>query len=347
MIRSARRQVVCAALVAAFVALACEPSSVAPTASPSSMSCAVEVSFIDGGPDVQITGSGFRPDQPVTLTAHGPAGQATLTQATNPTLRTDIRGVVLFVLGASREDVGSGLIDLTAAGCTASATIVVLESMFPPACPTGDPIASGGTEADAYEDLILGDGPIAYWRFEEDAGPLAIATVGGAGAIQGDGVFGQPGPIPGSRALGLDGDGDWVNIVALELAGDFAIEGWMWFCGDDIDNRDALVGAEPNVNFHEATVRLWDGAMDVAWADRQVEVGRWYHVAVVRVDGEVVLYLDGKAVGSGPFEPTLPITTIGFGGVGSLTGQLDEVAFYDHALSVAQLAERVAAAGLH
>jgi len=345
MIRSARRHVVCLALVAAFVALACEPSSDAPTASPSSMSCAVAVRFIDGGPSARLTGSGFPPDQPATLTIDGPPEPVTLTQSTNPALRSDVRGVVLFELFPGREHIGPARIELTAGGCTAFTTIEVLESMLPPACPGGEPVASGGATADAYAALVLADEPIAYWRFEEDAGPLAVATVGADGAIQGDGVFGQPGPIPGSRALGLDGDGDWVNIVALELGGDFAIEGWMWFCGDGIDASDALVGAEPNVNFHEATVRLWDGAMDVAWADRQVEVGRWYHVAVVRADGEVVLYLDGQAVGSEQFEPTLPITTIGFGGVGSLTGQLDEVAVYDHALSVDQLAERVAAAG--
>jgi hypothetical protein len=289
-------------------------------------------------------GSGFEPDEPATLTLDDGDSSETFTQTTNPALRTDIRGVVLFAIGVERENIGMNRYELSAAGCTASTSLEIVATMFPPACPAGEPVASGGANAEAYAALVVADGPVGYWRFEEDAGPLAVATVGTAGAIQGEGVFGQAGAIEGSRALGLDGDGDMVDIVDVALPADFTIEGWISFCENDITNEDALVGPVPNVNFHEAKPRLWSGEKDVVFAEAALDQDRWYHVAVTRAGSEVTLYVDGAAVHSDPFVDPVSIGALGYGDAGWTSGQLDEIAIYDHALTPEQLAAHVAAA---
>ncbi len=319
----------------------------APVESPVARGCLVTATFVDGGPDTLISGSGFEPNQPASLTFDDGTNQATFTQTTNPALRTDVRGVVFFSVAPERENIGITRIELTAGDCAATTTSEVTASMFPPACPDEAPVTTGGPAADAYEAMILADGPTAYWRFEEESGPFAIASVGQNGSIQGDPTYAQRGPIEGSRALGLDGDGDWVGVPPLALTGDFTIEGWIYFCENEIDNADALVGQAkegPDINFFEARLRLWDGSGDPAIAGQSVHPNRWYHVAAVRSGSRLSLLIDGQPVGSGEFDAPFPVAALGFGNAGTLAGQLDEVAIYDHALTSEQLAARFAAA---
>ena len=72
----------------------------------------------------------------------------------------------------------------------------------------------------------------------------------------------------------------------------------------------------------------------------------WHHLAITRVDGELTLYEDGDQTASGTFADPLPIKAIGRGQGGgyggSFGGWLDEVAFYDHALTAEQIAEHAA-----
>lgn len=342
------------ALVAGLAATACGQGPQGPTTAPTAPACAVGVSFIDGGPDAQLTGTGFPPDQPATLTITGPpegSDPLILDQSTNPALRSDIRGVVEFVLRPERDNIGIAQIDLVAGRCSASTTIELPEAMFPPACPAGKPVASGGPAADAYAALVLADAPIGYWRFEEAAGPFAVASAGQDGAIQGDGPFGQAGPVTGSRALGLDGDGDWVNIVDIELAADFTIEGWIYFCDNEIWSDDGLVSQDgdfgPNINFFDARPRFWSGDTaigDVVWTDEPVEHARWYHIALTRFGPNVTLYVSGQSVMTAAYAPALPVGALGSSGTGTTAGQIDEIAIYDYRLTPEQLAARVAAA---
>ena len=332
------------AALAIVILAACGPTA-QPPASSRPHTCTVEVELVDGGPGAQVTGRGFEPDQPATLTVRGEASEPmTFTQTTDPGLRTDIRGVVLFGLAADREDVGAATFDLAAGGCTATATLMILESMFPPACPADEPVESGGEASSAYEALILADDPIAYWRFEEATGPLAVAVRGSDAAIIGDVVLGQAGPIPGSRAIGLSGGFGRIDMVDVELTGDFTVEGWIYFCGDAIDANDALFGPFPNLNFSDGAPRLWDGEMDRVFAGRPVVHARWYHVALVRDGTTLLLYIDGREEGRGELTASLPIGALGDADIGTLAGQLDEVAIYDHALTQEQLAARFAAA---
>jgi hypothetical protein len=296
---------------------------------------------------MQIVGSGFPADQPAILTLDDGRDPTVLTQAEAPALHTDVRGVVLFGITAERENIGTNTAMLSAGGCTATGSVPITEAMFPPACPSGDPVSSGGAAAEDYQALILGDAPIAYWRLEEAEGPVAQAAAGDPGAYTGSPALGQAGPIEGSRAVALDGDGDWIDVADLQLTGDFTIEGWVFFCENDISNDDALVGnpdGGANLNFFAARYRLWTGEFDVTEIEEPLEIARWYHLAAVRNAGEVVLYVDAEPAARGDFADVFPVSALGNSGDGTLAGVLDEVAIYDHALSAKQLAAHAAAA---
>ena len=333
----------------AVASSACEATSVAPSSSPSASSCAVEVLFDEGDPNGLVSGTGFPPNEPATLTIAGPPDPGSplvLTQAEDAALRTDIRGVVLYRTFPGRDNIGASRMTLSAGGCTASAEVVLEASLFPPACPD-EPSQPADERAAAYAELILADEPIGYWRFEEAAGnPIATAEVGPPAAIQGNAELGKAG-VAGGRAVGLRGEGR-IAVDPLELAGDFTIEGWMLLCNDGIGNRDGLfatVDGAPNVNFFAAAPRFWTGDEDLVWADDDFLVhDRWYHLALRRAGGEITLAVDGASLGSAPFGDPIRLAWLGDAGEGATSGQLDEFAVYDHALTLEDLAERIAAA---
>ena len=312
--------------------------------------CRVEVAPIDGGPDAQLTGTGFPPDEPATLTIVGPPDgePLVLDQTTEPELRSDVRGVVLFGLSPRREHIGMTTFELAAGGCTASTTNSLDASLFPPACPTEPAGPSRAQTAARYRDLVLADAPVAYWQFDDLVGPVVAALAGRPGSVQGDGRFRLPGAMPGSLSLGLDGEADVVEITPIELAGDFTVEGWVFLCDNPINNRDGLFAAPegaPNVNFFNAAPRFWTGDEDIVGTpDGALEHVRWHHIALVRRAGELELVVDGVSAGFGTYEPPLVIATLGDSGGGSTTGQLDELAIYDHALTLDDIAVRVGAA---
>jgi hypothetical protein len=336
-------------LVALIAVSACEATTVAPSDLRSPAACAVEVLFDEGDPNGLVSGTGFPPDEPATLTIVGPPDPGSplvLTQAEEPALRTDTRGVVLYRTFPGRENIGTARMTLSAGGCTASTDVVLDESAFPPACPD-EPPPLAGDRAAAYEALILADDPVGYWRFEEEAGnPIATAAVGPPAAIQGKAELGQAG-VAGSRAIGLRGEGR-IAIDPLELPGDFAIEAWMLLCNDRIGNRDGLFASPdgpPNVNFFNAAPRFWTGDEDLVFADDGfLAHDRWYHLALLRAGGIVTLAVDGVSLGSARFADPIRLAWLGDSGDGATSGQLDEFAVYDHALTLEALAERVAAA---
>jgi hypothetical protein len=340
--------VVWAGLVAACIGGPLDSGSPAPSASTGSaaQSCRIGVAWIDEGPGARVMGSGFTPDTTVVLTIVDPSGTTTFTEPDRPALRTDIRGAFVFPITAERRNIGTGRFEAAAGGCTARTTVQVTASMFTPDCPLGEPATSGSPASAAYETLVLTDEPAHYWRFEEASGPTAHAAAGEPGTYRGGPGFATPGIIEGSRAVTLDGSDDWIDIPDLALASDFTIEAWVYLCGGPIDNSDAVVGQGgegPDVNFYEERLRLWDGEMDPAVADPQVEAGRWVQVAVTRHDGALTLYLDAEPVGTGRHEPAFPVAAIGWGNAGLLMGGIDEVAIYDHALTRDRLSAHLAA----
>ena len=164
-------------------------------------------------------------------------------------------------------------------------------------------------------------------------------------------VLGEPGFLGGSRSVLLIENpeppdiGGWVDLPDLELDEDFTIEAWYRFCGEFIWFQDALVGQGeegPDINWAELHARLWTGDSDVLVSANLVGSAGWHHLAITRGDGELVMYEDGVQTATGSYSDPFPIKAIGHGNGGTFGGWLDEVAFYDHALTAEQILEHAA-----
>jgi len=74
-----------------------------------------------------------------------------------------------------------------------------------------------------------------------------------------------------------------------------------------------------------------------------LEVGRWYHVAVTNAGNSITLYLDGKAVASGNLPIQTPVGTQFYAGrlpsdpAKRLDGWIDEISLYSRSLTAAEI----------
>jgi hypothetical protein len=89
--------------------------------------------------------------------------------------------------------------------------------------------ASGGS---SYASVVLGDGPVAWWRFAETSvsQPAADASGNGhTGTYSGGVTPGVTGPMAGDAAASFDGNTGKMQVpgsAALDLNGAFSIEFW-------------------------------------------------------------------------------------------------------------------------
>ncbi|MEO6350784.1 MAG: LamG domain-containing protein [Candidatus Limnocylindrales bacterium] len=313
------------------------------SASPTPGHCSLEAIQDEVGHGHTFSGAGFAPDVPLTLTIANADGSERFDETESPGLRSDIRGAFRIHLFAQRKDLGPATFLLSGGGCEAAVEFVVPPEFFPAAeCDVLDsPADTGGQPADAYAAAVAADEPTYYWRFEEATGDSTSSSDGTSAPLMGSPVLGQGGIVDGSRAVLLDDDGDFVDIPDVVLDGDFTIEAWYRFCGNWMWFQDALFGQAgpgPNLNFYEWSAHLWDGRSDVVISSELLGREGWHHLAVTRSDGHVVMYQDGEKVGTGELPNSYPVKAIGAGelddrGEGTFGGWMDEVAFYDHALS--------------
>lgn len=217
-----------------------------------------------------------------------------------------------------------------------------------------DAVASDGAgdvaDDNPYRDAVLADHPIAYWPFDDAAGSsFAVDTVGGvSAAVIDSATFGVAGAV--RTAVKLDGSGhldagDHFDFVG---AAPFTIEFWAKPPPPNsgfynvLEKRDFPDGgmtgyvvyfagnSAPEINVQEWAL---DGVNRGGWGD--VSATGFVHV-VWTFDGKNVhLYADSIQLGNvydnpgGPMDAMAPLL-IGRG----FPGVIDELAFYDHALSI-------------
>ncbi|MDX6615976.1 MAG: hypothetical protein QOD60_1067 [Solirubrobacterales bacterium] len=216
-----------------------------------------------------------------------------------------------------------------------------------------------------YSPTVLATpGLLNYWRLGE-TGTATIAvdskgtnngtyfnlpTLGVAGAISGD----------ANTAADFDGASDYAT-VARSIQDDFSIEFWFKStagagAGAQWDANDSLIDATVSGAANDFGISLrHDGKITAGIGTPDVSVlsplaynnGAWHHVVFTRTKatGVMTLYVDGAAVGSA-IGSTLSLTSptaVSFarrlGGGGTLATTLDEVAFYNSALSAATVAD--------
>jgi len=232
--------------------------------------------------------------------------------------------------------------------------------------------AAGAAAADYPSVVKETPGLVGYWRFEEKSGSTVADSAGehyGRVELAGRAAGGVVG-----RTIKFDGEKSLVYLFRhrdLEArTGDFTIELW---CRPDELGRKGPRGtsyllAHKMSPFTAGCSAGWyltlrkDGALDMRLREtreRQIVVetkepvisaGKWSHVAAVRKSIEVHLYVDGKSVAEGA--GSLGVDVRMYGDIllgGSLWGQkfpglIDEVAYYNRALSADEIRKHFEAA---
>lgn len=212
-------------------------------------------------------------------------------------------------------------------------------------------------DAEPYDSTVLDDSPIAYWRFGESSGFVAVDSIGDS-----DGII-HNGLLVGSTGLQIDDDDtaylfdgtdDYVSVSSvqggvLDDLAELSIEVWMSL--DEVADEMIVGRYSPN---GDEEIQLYVNNGSLIWKTRSdaltflstpVAVGVTYHI-VATYDGTTwKLYKDGVLVGSAGSTHTTGTTDepwlIGADADASngsslgnwAKGTIDEVAFYGTALS--------------
>ncbi len=209
-----------------------------------------------------------------------------------------------------------------------------------------------------YADVILADGPIGFYRFEETTGQttknygsagsaadgLYMAGSGPDSSVPTDAVVGE-GPRPGqflgfdpnNRSVLMDGPTSmmWIDTQKqfLNNLKAFSLEYWVKPANRVSDpaafgTRIGLVGQNDAVEYgfiNQTTIQIWSaggGSLDTTYnfAD-----GEWHHIATIADGSSIKNYYDGVLVGTGgsatsSYGSSVYNVHIGGGGVYDATG---------------------------
>lgn len=221
-------------------------------------------------------------------------------------------------------------------------------------------VTTGGMTAEA--------GLIAHYQFESGDSGAVDSAGANDGTFQGDATLQSVdlAPVPGgtTAALELDGDGDYARINAglLEGLNELSVAFWLRkdaqaasessrFVASDDNNvfairesNDQTGGSGPG-NHIEFRVTDSSGNWQKALSNSAVTpLGQWQHIAMVYDGDDLIGYVDGNEVAretigpvttNAPSDPTQIGANFSSGSAidGFLDGGLDDLRFYDHALS--------------
>lgn len=218
----------------------------------------------------------------------------------------------------------------------------------------------------AYEDIVLGDSPVAYWRLDETSGTTASDEVGTrhgthvntptlnqAAAIVDGGASVTYARTNEERTEVADSD----VFSPSDLSYIFSLEAWVKLTGDKAtryqivtkgDGGDYEFGLwwQESGGLRFALYTLIGGDAGFAHIDQaDVSFDEWHHVVATGDGSNVRLYLDGVLMDTGSIlggggNSTAPFIMGGRNDLSNyLEGSLDEVAWYDTTLSATQVGE--------
>ena len=218
-----------------------------------------------------------------------------------------------------------------------------------------------------YKNAVLSDGPVAYWRLEEESGTTAFDEMGNYdGAYQGSILLRQAALINEGYSVYMDGAGDYISTSWYGVTGDTdrTVEAWVQV--DDASTYRPIIvwgggaaGAAWKFSVNNDSSRGVVGALILDVGNAYIVgttdlVGGVHHIAAVLSGGtlnDVTLYVDGVAEslsGSSNVSQSINTTqgltvTIGrFYNSATNTyyffkGYIDEVSVYDKALAASRI----------
>jgi hypothetical protein len=290
-----------------------------------------------------------------------------------------------FVLLLPFAACGIDAVDLTSKSCPCLSGWVCDQSTnkcVPPGTSTS-PVDGGTSGVDAaasntYRDLVMGDRPIAYWRFEEDAGPIARDEMGKHDAFyKGPVALGRPGILAGGSAVEfpLSKGRSYISQSdpIFRFPGNVPYTVEVWVKAKSLNDYARLLSTEEpdsgagwwigtGQDGGRLAYAVTDGAAPIRQAIYNVNLplDGFHHVVwIFKADGPgtgaVYLFLDGTSPQRGvdQWSPALDVGSLTWGcritmdgPVNCLDGVIDEAAIYDYALSETQVASHVLAGRL-
>ncbi len=228
-------------------------------------------------------------------------------------------------------------------------------------------LALAGTAFADYQSVVLGDGPIAYWRLNETSGATAVnsGSTGMDNDLTYSGTYALGGTSPYSDLdayASFTGAGNASNTNGQNLvqADNQSIEFWVCLTADSA-SRERLVSTADNL-FSGSTasgVDIWAtgtvsggfhlGLTFIGFVNKDFSTvfpgNTWTHVAVVQSSDTWRIYVNGVLDATTVARQLkIPAHGLALGknvhtALGNLwmTGALDEVAWYDHALTQSQI----------
>ncbi|MFP6872747.1 MAG: LamG domain-containing protein [Verrucomicrobiales bacterium] len=217
----------------------------------------------------------------------------------------------------------------------------------------------GGTPA--YSSVVLADGPVAYWDFD-DAAVIDSSGNGHDGTGEGNIEFGVESFSENLlTAINLNGIDAFVKVPALGNFAQSTIEAWVmvdainWRSLKDagyltsIFSTSAFGGGSHHLNIHlslniEQAIAA-GGPNNIVSPNNTIRIGSWQHIVSTydsTAGGAGRIYVNGVQVqadahGAAP-KAVLGSAQIGsWGGRRLLDGRIDEVAVYDSVLSPSRI----------
>jgi RHS repeat-associated protein len=217
---------------------------------------------------------------------------------------------------------------------------------------------AGATDPETgYAASVRSDNPRAYWRLGESSGTTAADDRSGHPATYAGGpTLGATGALSADSDKaptfdGVDDHADAPNTAGFfdPGTGDFSAEAWI---KTSVNGNQVIAGKSTNWQLtvtadagHTGQAKFtYDNATVTAYSSSNVDNGAWHHIVAVatRSTGATV-YVDGVAgtPASTPDTTTLtdtnPLRIATGPATGYFTGQIDEVAVYNTALTAARI----------
>ncbi|MEU6051075.1 LamG-like jellyroll fold domain-containing protein [Streptomyces xanthochromogenes] len=331
----------------------------------------VVYTYLDAGALQSITDSAGR-SQRLSYSSDGSGNLQAVTDAQSG------RSLTFTWAGGHVSSVATNAVGPNAAGLTW--TYTYSGDRLTKVCP---PTSTTACTQYAYEDgslyraRVLDENPVSYWRLGESDGGIATSEAPSATGLNNaryrDVQLQQPGALAAtsSTAAGFDGTSSSVELPenTLRTSTFLSVELWfqttrpgvlMGFQNSRLEDTPGnwtptlAVGADGKLRG-----QYWNGKVQPLISNTQVTDGAWHHTVLTGAGTTQSLYLDGALVGTlaGPIDhQDQSFTYLGAGytsngwdvsgtpsAVQRFTGQMQDVAVYQHPLDAATVAEHFAA----